>query len=227
MPSRLPFLSRILRSMTQENALRNINICMMAPSYRGYAYYTLRAYGSYWTSTGRPTQAGLEEDVISVLEWMSKRYPDQTVDVILYGHSLGAGVACFAAAKNSNLNVKIKGIIFETPFTSVSDMLRGLYPQKWLPYCYLTPFLRSSWDVKEYLSQISTREDKPRVMIVQAENDEIVESWMAPEIQKEASQKGLPVDLFSVKGALHFECMSYGEFPGWVSAFIVKCLEKS
>src|SRR5271170_7389823 len=36
MPSRLPFLSRILRRMTQENALQDTNICMMAPSYRGY-----------------------------------------------------------------------------------------------------------------------------------------------------------------------------------------------
>ena len=105
-------------------------------------------------------------------------------------------------------------------------MLRGLYPQKWLPYRYLTPFLRSSWNIKEYLSQISTNEDKPRVMIVQAENDEIVENWMAPEIQKEATENGLPVDFFSVKGALHFECMSYSGFPGWVSAFIAKCLGK-
>jgi len=189
--------------------------------------YTLRADGRYWTSTGRPTQAGLEEDAISVLEWMSKRYPDQTIDVVLYGHSLGAGVACFAAANNSNPNVKIKGIILETPFTSVSDMLRGLYPQKWLPYRYLTPFLRSSWNIKEYLSQISVNQDKPRIMIVQAENDEIVESWMAPEIQKEATRNGLLVDFFSVKDALHFECMSYSGFPGWVSTFIVNCLGKS
>src|SRR5271170_2021404 len=36
MPSRLPFLSRILRNMTQELALQDTNICMMAPSYRGY-----------------------------------------------------------------------------------------------------------------------------------------------------------------------------------------------
>jgi uncharacterized protein len=158
---------------------------------------------------------------------MSIRYPEKNVDVILYGHSLGAGVACFAAAKNSNPNLKIKGIILETPFTSVSDMLRGLYPQKWLPYRYLTPFLRSSWNIKEYLSQISTKEDKPRLMIVQAENDEIVENWMAPEIQKVATENGLPVDFFSVKGALHFECMSYSGFPDWVTAFTAKCLGKS
>lgn len=33
-------------------------------------------------------------------------------------------------------------------------------------------------------------------MIVQAENDEIVEKWMAPEIQKVAIEKGMSVDFF-------------------------------
>lgn len=178
---------------------------------------------SYWTSTGRPSQAGLEKDALAVLEWIGQCRPNREVSVILYGHSIGAGVACFAAASNRIRNLKIKGIILETPFTSVSDMLRALYPQKWLPYHYLGPFLRSSWNIKEYLSRISNKE-KPRIMIVQAENDEVVEKWMAPEIKAFAVQKGYEVDHFNVPGALHFECMGYRAFPGWVSSFIAKCV---
>ena len=64
-------------------------------------------------------------------------------------------------------------------------------------------------------------------MIVQAENDEIVEKWMAPDIQDIAVKKGLAVDFFNAKGALHFECMSNREFPGWVSSFVARCLSKS
>lgn len=133
-------------------------------------------------------------------------------------------MACFAAAYNSHPNLKVRGIILETPFTSVSDMLRTLYPQKWLPYYYLSPFLRSSWNIKDYLSQITTKENKPRIMIVQAENDEIVGKWMAPEIQNLATEKGLLVDSFTAKGALHFECMSNRDFPGWVSSFVARCV---
>jgi uncharacterized protein len=117
--------------------------------------------------------------------------PTKEVNVILYGHSIGAGVACFAAANNSHPNLKVRGIILETPFTSVSDMLRTLYPQKWLPYHYLSPFLRSSWNIKDYISQITTKKDMPRIMIVQTENDEIVGKWMAPEIQNLATEKGV------------------------------------
>lgn len=155
-----------------------------------------------------------------MLEWVQNQCSGRKVDVILYGHSLGAGVACFAAANNTNSNVNIVGIILETPFTSASDMLRTLYPQKWLPYHYLGPFLRSSWNIREYLAQISQKNMRPRIMIVQAENDEVVDKSMAPEIRDIATQLNLPVDFFIVKGALHFECMSYREFPGWVSTFV-------
>jgi uncharacterized protein len=182
---------------------------------------------SYWTSTGRPTQAGLEQDAIAVLEWIRKRHSDVETNVILHGHSLGAGVACFAAANNPFPDVKIRGIILETPFTSVSDMLRTLYPQKWLPYRYLTPFLRSSWNMREYLSRISTKKRKPRIMIIQAGNDGVVAQWMAPEIQNFATQKGIEVEFHVAKGALHFECTDCREFPSWVSNFVVGCLSKS
>lgn len=155
-----------------------------------------------------------------MMEWVQTQYPERSVDVILYGHSLGAGVACFAAANNPSSNVNIAGIILETPFTSVAEMLRTLYPQKWLPYHYLSPFLRSSWNIREYLAQISQKNMRPRIMIVQAENDEIVDKKMAPEIRDTATNLNLPVDFFSVNGALHFECMSYQEFSGWVSTFI-------
>ena len=136
-------------------------------------------------------------------------------------------MACFAAANNSHPNLKIRGIVLETPFTSVSDMLRTLYPHKWLPYHYLSPFLRSSWNIKDYLTQIASKDEKPRIMIVQAESDEIVEKWMAPEIQNIAAQKGLSVDFYVAKGALHFESMSFREFPGWISSFVARSLNKS
>ena len=136
-------------------------------------------------------------------------------------------MACFAAANNPHPNLKIKGIVLETPFTSVSDMLRTLYPRKWLPYHYLSPFLRGSWNIKDYLTQISTREEKPRLMIIQAENDEIVEKWMAPEIQNVATQRGMSVDFLVAKGALHFESMTFREFPGRISSFVARCLNES
>jgi uncharacterized protein len=167
----------------------------------------------------------LEKDALAILEWLRNRSPGQDVDVVLLGHSLGAGVACYAAANNPYPNVKIRGIIMETPFTSVPDMFRTLYPQRWLPYYYLTPFLRSSWSIKEYMEKLSKAKSKPRLMIVQAENDEIVADWMAPKIHKMALEQGLTVYFVQAKGALHFECITTEEFPAWVNEFVQQCLD--
>jgi uncharacterized protein len=160
--------------MTENKLLENTNISIVAPSYRGYLHKLFGLTESYWMSTGRASQSRLEQDTIAVLEWIRNLHSDRDVNVIPYGHSIGAGMACFAATNNSHPNLKVRGIILETPFTSISDMLRAVYPQKWLPYHYLSPFLRSSWNIKHYLSQIVTKEEKPRIMIVQTEYDEIV-----------------------------------------------------
>jgi hypothetical protein len=59
-----------------------------------------------------------------------------------------------------------------------------------------------------------------RLIIVQTENDEIMEAWMAPEIQKTAVEKGRTVDFVQARGALHFESITKREFLGWVTAFV-------
>ena len=75
----MPFISRILQNITQHSLLQHTNICMVAASYRGFAIMLYRAYGGYWTSTGRPSQTGLEQDAIAVLEWIRNRSPDRNV----------------------------------------------------------------------------------------------------------------------------------------------------
>lgn len=48
----------------------------------------------------------------------------------------------------------LAGLILETPFTSIKDMLAAMYPQRWLPYRYLWPFLRSPWDNRAALREL-------------------------------------------------------------------------
>lgn len=49
---------------------------------------------------------------------------------------------------------QVDGVLLETPFTSVRDMLKELYPQKWLPYRYLGFFLWNHWDSIEGLRRV-------------------------------------------------------------------------
>lgn len=196
--------------------------------------------------------------------------------LVLWGQSLGAGVALVAAAADLNLNphpdhdlkvktvdraevvrkddirraeeegsgpgetgeegeksrLEISGIILETPFVSVAAMLPALYPEKWLPYRYLTPFLTNHWDGEEALRKIgavasstdcarssdrafeqddlsssSGTKERPKVLILQAGRDEIVPKEHAIKLETVGKEVGLQVRRVEVGGALHTEAI--------------------
>ena len=69
--------------------------------------------------------------------------------------------------------LEIKCVVLETPFTSVSAMLVIHYPQKWLPYRCLHHTLGNHWNRRRALSQIATSGTIPKVLILQAGEDEL------------------------------------------------------
>ena len=118
------------------------------------------SYRGFWTSSGRPSEAGIKLDAAAALEWAIKTFPSdhENVRVVLWGQSLGAGVALDAAATATGTqdnNLTVDGILLETPFVSVKAMLLEIYNMKWLPYRYLGPFLRSHWDSREALRRLA------------------------------------------------------------------------
>lgn len=165
------------------------------------------------------------------MSWAAKTYPSsitsggEDVKFVLWGQSLGAAVAVDAAATAmSSLNgycgreaMRIDGLLLETPFVSVKAMLLALYPQKWLPYRYLWPFLLNHWDTREALkrladscedNQISANlEDSTRIriLILQAEKDELVPASQSLELEAYAREVGSDVKRIEVRGALHNE----------------------
>ncbi|GKZ33782.1 hypothetical protein AbraIFM66950_003819 [Aspergillus brasiliensis] len=151
-PMRLPLLSQFLRAVhaspkiSPAPASEERDFVVVALSYRGF-----------WTSSGRSTQHGIELDTQAFLDWVIETYaaPDTDLQVILWGHSLGSAIATTGLATylprscdatDAHPSLSIAGLILEAPSSSVKDMLISLYPQKWLPYRYLWPFLRSHWD---------------------------------------------------------------------------------
>ncbi|KDQ51254.1 hypothetical protein JAAARDRAFT_199285 [Jaapia argillacea MUCL 33604] len=118
---------------------------------------------SYWKSTNRmPTQQSLIRDYTAVLSHTHKLFP--TSPIIIYGHSLGAAIAtCLLSSTtltpghhsldDDGWKQNLKGVVLENPFTSVPDMVKALYPQKWLPYHYMGRFVWDKWDAVGSLRQ--------------------------------------------------------------------------
>jgi fermentation-respiration switch protein FrsA (DUF1100 family) len=86
---------------------------VLAVSYRGYS-----------GSTGSPSETGLHTDARTAYAWVTQGYEAERI--VLYGESLGSGVAVRLAAERP-----VGGLILDAPFTSTADVARRLYA--WLP----------------------------------------------------------------------------------------------
>ncbi|RFN51691.1 hypothetical protein FIE12Z_4003 [Fusarium flagelliforme] len=204
LPPRLPDLSWIIRRAHENEP--SIHYTIVCLSYRGY-----------WTSHDRPSEPGIDLDSQAALQWIyqlheskSKKGDGTKPTVLLWGQSIGCGFATNLAAKGQfPPDLTIDGLILETPFTNVRAMLQALYPQKWLPYQYLWPFLRNHLDSWTNLGMIAKRfpESPPGIFIVEAGKDELVPANHGEELLERCQRVGLPVERQKVRGALHNEAM--------------------
>ncbi|KAI9719386.1 MAG: hypothetical protein M1812_003457 [Candelaria pacifica] len=226
LPPRLPYLSDTLKSLGRDPAQGQFHVeySIVGVSYRGF-----------WTSKGRPSQRGIVLDVAAALGWVTSSYASGSEDVqlVLWGQSIGAGIACSAAVAylrtaspniqgSTKVRPKIAGLLLETPFTSIRSMLVTIYPQKWLPYRYLWPFLRNWWDSKAALRGIALEsvERRPRVLILQAGQDELVPREHGFELEALCKEIGITVERKEITGALHTEVMARSEGQAAVVSYL-------
>ncbi|WAQ87805.1 hypothetical protein PtA15_8A712 [Puccinia triticina] len=66
---------------------------------------------------------------------------------------------------------RVAGLILENPLPSVPQMVKVLYPSKWLPYHYLGPLALDRWHSAEALQAIDTRLP---ILFIQSQLDELV-----------------------------------------------------
>jgi pimeloyl-ACP methyl ester carboxylesterase len=114
----------------------------------------LAAYRGYAGNSGTPSQDGLFEDGRRILAALDAPGP-----VVLWGHSLGSGVAAQLASEGL-----ADALILESPFTSLADIGAELYPA--FPVGFL---LTDRFDTAALVERI----DVP-VMILHSRDDPVV-----------------------------------------------------
>jgi len=99
---------------------------VLAPEYRGYG-----------KSTGKPSEKALINDAHIFYDFALEHYSEK--NIVLYGRSLGSGVAVqLAATKNAKL------VVLETPFSSLLDVIQSNVP--FIPFKYLLKYPFKSID---------------------------------------------------------------------------------
>ena len=93
------------------NHFKDLNVNFLIIAWRGFS-----------GNEGKPNENGLYKDAKSAIEWLnSKGITDK--NIILYGESLGTGVAV-EVAQNKNY----AGVILESPYTSMVNVGKKYYP---------------------------------------------------------------------------------------------------
>ena len=93
------------------NHFKDMNVNFLIVAWRGFS-----------GNKGKPTEKGLYEDARSAVRWLKFNGVEEN-NIIIYGESLGTGVAT-EIAQNKNF----AGVILESPFTSMIDAGKDKYP---------------------------------------------------------------------------------------------------
>lgn len=88
----------------------------IAPDYRGYG-----------KSTGEPNERTYYEDARLVYDWLRQTHTAH--QVVLYGRSLGSGMACYLAA-----HVRARAVILETPFDNIGGLMASHLHRPDIPF---------------------------------------------------------------------------------------------
>ncbi|MCO6488626.1 MAG: alpha/beta hydrolase [Phaeodactylibacter sp.] len=84
----------------------------------GYDFFAID-YRGYGKSSGRPSEQGLYADGEAAYRWLLGHYPER--EIVLYGRSLGSGIASWLAARR-----RPRLVILETPFDNMPNVVRAL-----------------------------------------------------------------------------------------------------
>lgn len=118
----------------------------------------LASYRGYGGNPGRPSEKGLLADGAAALAFLDGQGVDRS-RIILYGESLGSGVAVALASRN-----RIGALVLEAPFTSAVDVGAAAYP--WLP---VRLAMRDKFDSLSRIADVSAP-----ILVVHGELDRTV-----------------------------------------------------
>ena len=116
------------------------------------------AWRSFSGNEGEPSEQNLYNDAKKTIDWLNSRGV-KNKNIILYGESLGTGIAVELGQTN-----QFGGIILESPFTSMTNAAKNIYP--WLPVKYL---LKDKYDSEKKIKNLQIP-----ILIMHGKKDNIV-----------------------------------------------------
>ena len=143
------------------NELNKLDVNILLISWRGFS-----------GNKGKPTEKNLYHDAEEAVKWLNNRGAISK-NIILYGESLGTGVASELGTSNV-----FGGIILESPFTSIANAAKIYYP-----YLPVNIILKDRYNSISKIKNITTP-----ILIMHGKKDNIVPQKMGLELYEKANQ---------------------------------------
>ncbi len=156
-------------------------------------------YRGYGRSEGKPSESGFYLDAEAAIDYLvNERGLEAETDLVLFGRSLGCGVAVEMATRR-----RVRGVILESGFGSVRVMAKRIYP--FLPSGLLLSLVEARYDSLSKLPKVHAP-----VMVLHGDRDSTVPIELGEEMFEAANE---PKRFYTIEGASHNDTYYVGGEP--------------
>lgn len=153
----------------------------------------MMSYRGYSGSSGRPSETANVSDAKRAYDAL-RAEGVAAHDIIIYGESLGSGVAVQVAAEK-----QAAGLILDAPYTAIVDLAASQYP--WLP---VRPMLLDRYESTAHIARVTAP-----LLIVHGARDAVIPVTMGKALYERANA---PKDMAVIPGAGHADHYMFGSY---------------
>ncbi len=150
-------------------------------------------YRTYGKSGGTITETNLYTDAQQFYNYTLKQYPEK--DIIVYGRSLGTGIASKIASENQPRN-----LILETPYYSMEDLVSG-----WLPIIPIRHLVKYKFPSNKHIKEV-----RCPITIFHGTADKIVPYSSGLKLYNTTTQ--LQKNMVTIDGGKHNDLVDHPEY---------------
>ena len=185
---------------------------------RGFNVFLLD-YRGYGASEGKPTLAGVQDDVESALKMLIARPGVDPGRIVVFGQSLGGAIAVHRVAHTAYRG-NIRALVVESAFSGYRRITREKLGDFWLTWPLQYPL---SWTVSDEYSpsEAVTRISPIPLLVIHGDRDPIVPSHHGQRLFELARE---PKQLWIVPGGGHIQAFHKIEYRDRFVAWLTEIL---
>ncbi len=159
-------------------------------------------YRNFGKSTGKPSEAMFHADAQFMYHKIREQFNLTEQDIIIYGRSLGSGIATKLASNNN-----ARSLILETPFYNIADVVKKRFP--FIPCLSL---LRYTFRTDLFLPQVASP-----VYIFHGTNDKVVPYDSGIKLRPFLTD---PTNFITITGGKHNNLRDFDTYHHYLALFM-------